>query len=58
MTRADMYDPQYLDMNYEQYYFIPFPDSQYFEEEDPDEEFIVRAEDGVFLSKEWLNEEE
>lgn len=57
MTRADMFDPQYLDMNYEQYYFISFPDSQYFEEEDPDEKFIVRTEDGVFLSKEWLNEE-
>lgn len=55
MTRSDMYDPQYLDMNYEQYYFIPWPDSQIVEE-GIDEEFIVPAEDGgVFLSKEWLD---
>ena len=56
MTTADLLDPQYLDLNYEQYYFIPWPDSQTVEEE-VDEEFIVPAEDGgVFLSKEWLDE--
>ena len=54
----DMYDPQYLDMNYEQYYFIPWPDSQLFEEEDTEKEFIVPVEGGVFLSKEWLNKNE
>ena len=58
MTSFDMHDPQYLDMNYEQYYFIPWPDSQLFEEEDSEKEFIVPAGDGVFLSKEWLNESE
>lgn len=54
----DMYDPQYLDMNYERYYFIPWPDSQLFEEEDPEKEFIVPVEGGVFLSMEWLNKNE
>ena len=54
----DMYDPQYLDMNYERYYFIPWPDSQLFEEEDHEKEFIVPVEGGVFLSMEWLNKNE
>lgn len=54
----DMYDPQYLDMNYERYYFIPWPDSQLFEEEDPEKEFIMPVEGGVFLSMEWLNKNE
>ena len=51
-----MRDPQWLDMNYERYYFIPWPDSQYFSNVDDDE--VVRVENGVFVSMEWLLEDE
>ena len=50
-----MRDPQWLDMNYERYYYIPWPDSQYFTKEGDE---IVRVRDGVFVSMRSILEEE
>ena len=48
-----MYDPQWLDMRYEKYYFVPWPDSQYFDNVD-DDDAVVKTEGGVFVSMEWI----
>ena len=50
-----MRDPQWLDMNYEKYYFIPWPDSQYFSEASDE---IVRVENGVFVSMWYICEDD
>ena len=51
-----MRDPQWLDMmEYEKYYFIPWPDSQYFNEVSDE---IVRVENGVFVSMRYICEDE
>ena len=34
--KEEMFDPQWLDMQYEKYYFIPWPDSQYYDDVDDD----------------------
>ena len=52
-----MFDPQWLDMNYEKYYFVPWPDSQYYDDID-NEEFVCRVQDGAFVSMRWLFEDE
>ena len=51
-----MRDPQWLDMNYEKYYFIPWPDSQYFDDADEDE--VIRVENGVLVSMSYICEED
>ena len=53
-----MYDPQWLDMNYDRYYFIPWPDSQYFDNVDDEDADIVRVENGAFVGCAWLLEED
>lgn len=60
ITAAKLLDVQYLDMNYDQYYFIPWPDSQILLELDPEKENWSYTDpdfpSGAFVSKEWLNE--
>ena len=48
-----MFDPQWLDMNYEKYYFVPWPDSQVYDDID-NEEFVWRTQDGAFVNMEWI----
>ena len=55
--KEEMFDPQWLDMNYEKYYFIPWPDSQYYDDVDDDAD-VVRVEGGVFVGMEWLFEDD
>jgi hypothetical protein len=53
-----MFDPQWLDMNYEKYYFVPWPDCQVYEDIDDDDPDVVRVEGGAFVSMRWLFEDE
>ena len=52
-----MFDPQWLDMNYEKYYFVPWPDCQVYEDIDDDDPDVVRVEGGAFVSMRWLFED-
>ena len=52
-----MFDSQWLDMNYDKYYFVPWPDSQYYDEIDNDDA-VVRVQDGVFVNLRWLYEDD
>lgn len=52
-----MFDPQYLDNNYERFYFIPWPDCQIFDEIGDDDNVIpVSLQDivGSFVNVEWV----
>lgn len=54
-----MKDVQYLDNNFEQYYFIPWPECQLFDElEDDDNVIPVGLQNmvGSFVSKELIAE--
>ena len=48
-----MFDPQWLDMTYEKYYFVPWPDAHCYDDID-NEEFVWRTQDGAFVSMEWI----
>ena len=52
-----MFDPQWMDMNYEKYYLVPWPDSQYSDDAKEDDD-IIRVEGGVFVSLRWICEDE
>ena len=52
-----MYDPQWLDMNYDTYYFIPWPDSQTFLEVVDGDNVVLGPGNGVFVSCYWLTDE-
>ena len=56
MTKENMFDIQHLDMNYEGYYFIPWPDSQFYEEY-VGEGGVILAEDGCFVNMQWIADE-
>ena len=56
--KTKLTDPQYLDLNYERYYFIPFPDCQYFDELDDDDNVIpvcTQVMTGSFVSMEFID---
>ena len=49
-------NPQWLDNNYETWYFVPWPDCQYFDELDDDEHVIpvnTQVGCGSFVNAEW-----
>ena len=51
-----MFDPQWLDMNYEKYYFVPWPDCQIYADMDIDcdDPGIVYVGGGMFVSQKWI----
>ena len=57
MEYNKLLDPQHLNNNFERYYFIPWPECQYFDEEFEDPEVIpIATQDmvGSFVSAEWI----
>ena len=53
-------DVQYMDMNYDRYYLVPWPDFQKFEELDPDYIHVIPAIDAgeqvCFVNAEWIGD--
>ncbi len=56
MKQENMFDLQYLDMTYEGYYFIPWPDSQLYDEY-LDKGGVVPTDGGCFVNMEWIANE-
>lgn len=51
-------DPQYLDNNMDQYYFIPYPECSFFDEMDDDENVIpvnIQGMCGSFVGLELIS---
>lgn len=49
-------NPQYLDNHYESWYFVPWPDSQFFEDMEYDDYVIpvsTQIMTGCFVNAEW-----
>lgn len=56
-SEEDLKDGQYLDNNYEQYYFVPWPECQYYEDLEDDDHVIpicTQIMNGCFVDKEWV----
>ena len=45
-------DPQWLDMHYEKWYFVPWPDCQFFDDLEDDYN-VVPVHGGSFVNAEW-----
>ncbi len=63
ITKQNAHNPQYMDMHYEKWYLVPWPDCQIFDEmEGADEGTVPVYVDEVpatFVSQDWLfNENE
>lgn len=62
MTKEQVIDPQYMDINYQQWYLVPSPDCQIFDEMEGSEYGTVPTWiDGkpvTFVDPEWLFNEE
>lgn len=62
MNEQNARDPQYMDMNYQKWYFVPWPDCQVIDEmEGAEERTVPVCIDGVlgtFVDPEWLFDEE
>ena len=56
-----MPDVQYMDMNYNRFYLVPWPDYQKFEELDPEHEHIVNVtvnhQPFCFVEAEWIGKD-
>ena len=53
-----MLDVQYLDSKYSTYYFVPWPDCQFFDEMDEDDDHVIpvwrQSLLGSFVDAEWI----
>ena len=57
MKPNDLLDIQYLDNNYERYYFIPYPECKFFDDMDADD-FVIPVNtqifQGSFVDARWI----
>lgn len=55
-NKEELTNVQFLDNNYEQFYFVPYPDCKYFDQFDDDDHVVpvnTQAMCGSFVHAEW-----